>query len=312
MAVDLRTQIAGVEIEHPIFNASGPECRRLEELKAIGKSRSSIITTKSCTFDMREGNPKPRYAETNMGSINSMGLPNEGYKKYAEWIPLLKNEFKKPINVSVSGLSLSDNIEMIRAFSDINEADFIELNLSCPNVIGKPQVGYDFEQSDKVLSEVSKIAKQPLGVKLPPYFDLVHMEQMADILKRHKIRFVTTINSLGNALIIDPETERPLIKPKGGFGGIGGKYVKPTALANVRKFYELLPKDVSIIGVGGITNGTDIFEHILCGARAVQAGTIFMQEGTSCFDRLKKELEDIMRRKEYDSIEDFRGQLKER
>ena len=29
-----------------------------------------------------------------------------------------------------------------------NQISGIELNLSCPNIIGKPQIGYDFQQSD--------------------------------------------------------------------------------------------------------------------------------------------------------------------
>jgi dihydroorotate dehydrogenase (fumarate) len=63
---------------------------------------------------------------------------------------------------------------------------------------------------------------------------------MANILKKYPVDFITCINSVGNTLIIDPETESPLIAPKGGLGGLGGDYVKPVALANVRMFYKIL------------------------------------------------------------------------
>ncbi len=42
--------------------------------------------------------------------------------------------------------------------------------------------------------------------------------------------------------MIDPYKEETTIKPKNGFGGLGGSIIKHTALANVRKFYELLPE----------------------------------------------------------------------
>jgi dihydroorotate dehydrogenase (fumarate) len=41
---------------------------------------------------------------------------------------------------------------------------------------------------------------------------------MAEVLKKYPISFITCINSVGNTLIIDPETESPLIAPKGGLG----------------------------------------------------------------------------------------------
>ena len=153
--------------------------------------------------------------------------------------------------------------------------------------------------------------KQPLGVKLPPYFDMPHFDMMAEVLNNFPISFVTCVNSIGNGLVVDPVSETTVIKPKHGFGGIGGDFIKPTALANVRKFYTLLDKTVSVIGCGGIKNGQDAFEHILCGASAVQIGTQFMREGEGCFERIEKELSSIMKDKGYSSIEDFKGSLKD-
>ena len=208
-----QTKIAGVNFSNCIFNASGPSCETLRELEIIGKSNSGAITTKSCTLEKRRGNPEPRYKDIELGSINSMGLPNLGYKQYLEFIPILK-QFKKPIIVSVSGLCLEDNLKMIEEFNN-SDADLIELNLSCPNVIGKPQVGYDFQQMEEILSQVMEIVKKPLGIKLPPYFDMVHFEKAAEILNKYKVKFIVCINSLGNGLFIDPEKEEAVIRPKG-------------------------------------------------------------------------------------------------
>ena len=115
---------------------------------------------------------------------------------------------------------------------------------------------------------------------------------------------------MGITLILDPETETPVIKPKKGFGGLCGDYIKPIALANVRAFYELLKDEVSIFGVGGIKSGTDAFEFLLAGADAVQVATIFEKEGPSCFERINRELEEILQRKGYNSIQDVKGSLK--
>ncbi|MBI5002580.1 dihydroorotate oxidase [Candidatus Woesearchaeota archaeon] len=307
---NLKTTIGGIPLETYFFNASGPKCTTIEHLEALGASKSGVILSKSCTYEPREGNPEPRYKELNLGSINSMGLPNLGYMKYGEFAPILKNKFKKPYLVSVSGLKLEDNMKIINHLNTIPEIDAYEVNLSCPNIVGKPQVCYDFEQTEVVLREITKISKKPLGVKLSPYFDFVHFEQMAAILNKYNIKFVTCINSVGNALFIDPETESVVIKPKGGFGGLGGAYIKPIALANVRKFRELLRADIDIIGVGGIQTGVDAFEFLLAGASAVQVGTTLQKEGPTCFERLDNELRLFLEKKGYASIDDAKGKLK--
>ena len=309
MTPDISTKIAGVKFETCIFNTSGPADVTLEELEVIAKSKSSAITMKSCTLEPRIGNPEPRYADLEYGSINSMGLPNLGYKAYIKFAAILKKKFKKPVIASLSGMTLEDNVVMFKAFNN-SAVDIIEFNPGSPNTIGKPIVGYDFEEMDRLLDAVSKVCKKPFGIKLPPYFDIVHFEQIAKVIKKYPVKFVTCINSIGNGLVINPYTEKPLIKPKGGLGGIGGKYVKYATLANVRKFYELFDDKIQVIGVGGVYSGIDAFELILAGASAVQIGTAYLQKGSSIFEKVQNELSDFMALKGYKKISDFRGKLK--
>ena len=93
------------------------------------------------------------------------------------------------------------------------------------------------------------------------------------------------------------EDESVVIRPKNGFGGIGGEYIKPTALANVHAFYQRSNPQIQIIGTGGVLTGRDAFEHILCGASMVQVGTTLHKEGVCAFDRITNELKAIMTEK---------------
>ena len=308
--ISIATQIAGNSLTSCLFNASGAKCMTLGELQKLGKSQAGAIISKSCTTAYREGNPTPRYFENELGSINSMGLPNEGVEFYAGFAEKYAAAYEKPYFVSVAGLSLEENLNILRHLHDVPNIAAVELNLSCPNIPGKPQTAYDFERTDYVLEQVFELYSKPLGVKLPPYFDLIHFDMMAAILNRYPLAFVTCVNSIGNGLVIDVAAEAVVIKPKKGFGGIGGDYIKPTALANVRKFYELLHNDIAIIGCGGVKNGEDAFEHLLCGASAVQIGTQLMREGTDCFTRIATELKTLMHEKGYNCLADFKGKLK--
>ena len=76
------------------------------------------------------------------------------------------------------------------------------------------------KQQTRILAEVFAYFTKPLGIKLPPYFDIVHFDQAAAIFNKYPLKFVNCVNSIGNGLYI--EDESVVIRPKNGFGGIGG------------------------------------------------------------------------------------------
>jgi dihydroorotate dehydrogenase (fumarate) len=291
------------------MNAAGALCVTRQELEALGRSGSGAVVTKSMTLEPRSGNPEPRYYSFPGGSINSMGLPNLGYRAYAAMIPDLKR-YGKPVIASVAGLHEADFVEIATVINQ-SRPDLIEVNLSCPNIPGEPQIGYDADASERLLKQVRKVVTVPMGVKLPPYFDPAHYQKMAAVIRHSGADFLSLINSVGNGLVVDPEKESAVIKPKGGFGGLGGPLIKPVALANVRGFWKLFEGRLPIIGTGGVVSGTDVFEHLLCGASAVQIGTILVEEGLEVFNRLEKELARILLQKGYASPAACRGTLKE-
>ncbi|UQS85738.1 dihydroorotate oxidase [Apilactobacillus apisilvae] len=307
--MDLSSKIQNVKFENLFLNASGIHCQTKEELDDLmNNSYSGGMVTKSATSNHRFGNPLPRYHSLPSGSINSMGLPNEGFDFYLDYVT--RTEQKKPIILSVAGMSKEEDLELLHQIQDSDYQGLTELNLSCPNVIGKPQMAYDFQGSDIMLNEIFKFFKKPLGIKLPPYFDLVHFDKIASILNQYPLSHVNTINSIGNGMWVDIESEKVVLKPKGGFGGIGGAMALPTALANVRALRQRLNSSIDIIGTGGVTTGRDAFAHILCGANMVSIGTQVYEEGLGAFERITSELKEIMNSKGYHSLDDFRGKLK--
>lgn len=311
--MSLETTFANHIFANPLMNASGVHCMTTQELDELAHSEAGAFITKSCTINERKGNPEPRYFDVPLGSINSMGLPNLGFSYYLEYAlayEKVQENQNQPLFFSIAGMSVQENLEMLEKIEKSGFNGITELNLSCPNVPGKPQLAYDFEATYETLKEVFSIFSKPLGIKLPPYFDFAHFDKMADILNQFPLTYVNAINSVGNGLYIDTEQEAVVIKPKEGFGGIGGEYIKPTALANVRAFYTRLKPEIQIIGTGGIRTGQDAFEHLLCGASMLQIGTELHKEGPEIFSRIIKELTQIMSEKGYTSIDEFKGKLR--
>lgn len=258
-------------------NAAGVCCTTKEELDKLQNNENiSVIITKSCSLNKREGNPKPRYMNTQLGSINSMGLPNLGYKFYVEYC---KNSIK-PCILSIANINTDETMIILKDIKNLDYIKYPEINVSCPNIPGKEQLGYRLNDLESFIRDVSIIYEKPFGLKLPPYFDEMHFSSVANIINKFKlVKFVTCINSIGNGLLFDIKTKKPLIFPKDGLGGIGGEYILPTALANVYKFRKLLRKDIDVIGCGGITKGSDVYQHYLAGASFFQIGTHLYKNG---------------------------------
>ena len=304
-----QTQIAGFSFDNCLMNAAGVACMSIAELEEVKNSAAGSFVTKTATLEPRDGNLEPRYRNVPLGSINSMGLPNHGIDYYLDYLLDLQNrEPNRTFFLSLVGMSPSETHSLLRKVEESGFSGLTELNLSCPNVPGKPQIAYDFETTEKILGDAFAYFSKPLGIKLPPYFDIVHFDQAAAIFNKFPLKFVNCVNSIGNGLYVEDETV--IIRPKNGFGGIGGEYIKPTALANVHAFYQRLNPSIQIIGTGGVLTGRDAFEHILCGASMVQVGTTLHKEGVPVFTRITEELKAIMAEKGYETLNDFRGKLK--
>ena len=304
----LRTQIAGFSFDNCLMNAAGVACMTVEELEEVRQSAAGSFVTKTATLEARAGNPEPRYRDVPLGSINSMGLPNQGIDYYLDYLlSLQESQPERTFFLSLVGMSPDETHTLLKKVQNSGFKGITELNLSCPNVPGKPQIAYDFETTERILGEAFGYFDKPLGIKLPPYFDIVHFDQAAEVFNRHPLKFVNCVNSIGNGMYI--EDESVVIRPKNGFGGIGGEYIKPTALANVHAFYQRLNPSIQIIGTGGVYTGRDAFEHILCGASMVQIGTALHQQGVEIFERVSLGLKAIMVQKGYETLEDFKGKL---
>jgi len=317
----LQTSVAGIKLPKYAFNACGINNQVLKQLQKIADSDSSAVMFKSCSIESRKGNDAPKYiVKSNLipgCTFNGMGLPNDGVKKNLEYIQELKTYTQKPLIMSTVGIEnpMQENLELVKSFQEQGLIDLIEVNLSCPNIElcaaakGQGVLGYDLESVEKIIKELSQIdGPAKVGLKLPPYTDIPQFVKVSEILLNSKIAFISSTNTLPG-LVIDPVKQSTVIKPKQGQGGLGGDYIKPISLYNVRQFFERLKGKISIIGVGGIRSGNDAFEYLLAGADAVQIGTGFAQEGIGIFKKVHKELENILQEKGYSSIADAKGKL---
>lgn len=302
--VDISTQLLDIKFNSCIMNASGVHCTTRQDLNDLLNSNSGVIVSKSSTINIRNGNEEPRLYYNELGSINSMGIPNLGYKFYSDY----GTKISKPFIQSIYPFDLSELDTMLNNI----DSKIIEVNLSCPNLKDKTSPNYDFSAFEKYIETIKDNKKSKIiGLKLAPVYDLGHYDVISNLLlKSGSIDFITCCNSVTNGLLINSETEETRIFPRDGLGGIGGVYCKPVCLSNVYNFHRRLGDSVKIIGCGGIASGNDVFEYLLCGAFSVQVGTHLLRNGLTSFVDLENELGVIMERKGYGKLSDFIGNIK--
>ena len=264
--VNLAVDLGGLAMKNPVTTASGTFAAGMEYSDFVDVSALGAVTTKGVSLNGWEGNASPRIAEVPSGMLNSIGLQNPGVAHLkSEELPWLREQGATTI-VNVSGHSFDEYVQVIEALEDA-PVDAYEVNISCPNVdAGGMTLGTHVPSVEKVVSLCREATSRPLIVKLTPNVtDITEIARAAEASGADAISLINTL--LGMA--IDVKRRRPVLARV--VGGFSGPAVKPVALRMVWQCSKAV--SVPILGMGGVTTGTDAVEFMLAGATAVAVGT---------------------------------------
>lgn len=304
--MDLTVKIGKTVFKNPIWVASGTFGNGEEFQDFLDISRLGAIVAKTITLRERRGNPSPRVVETPSGLLNSIGLENKGVENFQrETWPFLKKTGTRTV-VSIAGENEEDFVACIEKLSKGDQPDAIEINLSCPNVTHKGAkhalFAQDPELTLKIVRQARNMTEATLIAKLTP--NVTDIKIIAEAAREGGADAVSLVNTYFG-MAVDAEE----MKPRLGniVGGLSGPAIKPMALKAVWDVYNAV--DMPIIGIGGIMSGTDAAEFMLCGASAVQLGTVNFVDPAAGV-RVLKEFQDYLKRKKIDNIKDLIGKLK--
>lgn len=265
-SVNLSVNLGGLAMKNPVTTASGTFAAGMEYSDFVDVSALGAVTTKGVSLNGWEGNASPRIAEVPSGMLNSIGLQNPGVAHLkSEELPWLRGQGATTI-VNVSGHSFDEYVQVIEALEEA-PVDAYEVNISCPNVdAGGMTLGTHVPSVEKVVSLCREATSRPLIVKLTPNVtDITEIARAAEASGADAISLINTL--LGMA--IDAKRRRPVLARV--VGGFSGPAVKPVALRMVWQCSKAV--SVPVLGMGGITTGTDAVEFMLAGATAVAVGT---------------------------------------
>lgn len=280
----------GLTFESPFGLAAGFDKNALiyRILWGLGFGHIEVGTV---TAVPQDGNDKPRLFRLidDRALINRMGFNNDGAIAVSRRLrgrrgPIVGVNIGKSRVVDVDD-ALEDYLESTRTLAPL--ADYLVVNVSSPNTPGLRGL-QEISKLKPLLTAVKAAASStPVLVKIAPDLsdsEVVAVSQLAVSLGLDGI--IATNTTLSRDGLVTDATDVSEI----GSGGLSGKPLASRALEVLKVIRGVVPGEMCVISVGGITTANDVAERIANGATLVQGYTGFLYEGPLWAARINKQL----------------------
>jgi dihydroorotate dehydrogenase len=252
---------------------------------------------------------------------NSMGLNNPGIEHVAREVDnALGRCHRRHMAVGISVTDTPGATDEARILSELEAtfrraygaADYIELNLSCPNT-GTSRLDTDTALLGRILDHVMALRKtlvprKAVLVKLSPDMGLRTLESVLQVVSDAGVTGIVLFNTFpagrGKFLRMrTPEAEVEPLTVSGGKGGISGRILYQNTLPAVRFIRRRLPH-FTIFASGGVDHGAKVLDLLEAGADAVQVYTVLAYRWNA-IRRMNKELLTAMRAKGITNLDGY-------
>jgi len=277
--------VMGLEFPNPVGMAAGMD-KNGDYIDALGSVGFGFIEVGTVTPRPQPGNPKPRVfrIEKANAMINRLGFNNKGVDHMVRQAK--RRSFKGILGINIGKNFDTPNDKAIDDYLICMEkvyphADYITINVSSPNTKNLRDL-QDADQLDGLLGTLNnrrlELAGEhgkrvPLTVKVAPDLDSQQISDIAEIVVRSEFDGLIATNTT-----ISREQVKGM-RHANEQGGLSGAPVKDRANRVLAAFRAALPKEIALIGTGGITDGADAAEKIHLGADLVQFYTGFVYRG---------------------------------
>ncbi len=312
---NLTASLAGIRSPNPFWLASAPPTNSgYQVMKAFDAGWGGAVWK---TMGIPVVNSSSRYGAIHYKGHRMMGFNNielisdRPLADNLREIEAVKKRF--PNHALVASLMVQSRQEWHQIVKDAENAgaDGLELNFGCPHGMCERGMGSAVGQEPALLklitSWVKEVATVPVIVKLTPNVtDIAEPALAAAQGGADAISLINTVQSL-MGVDIDRFVAYPVVDGRSTNGGYCGPAVKPIAQNMVRNCAQHPGVQRPISAIGGIETWRDAVEYLLLGASNVQICTAVMHYGFGIIRELTAGLEDYMRQKGFQQLDDFIG-----
>lgn len=300
---DLRVSLGSLSLPSPLVLASGVMGVDVESLGAVASCGVGAVTTKSFSLEPRTGHPNPCVVPFEFGLLNAVGLANPGAAEMCRTIREFRQRYQTPVGASVFGRTVEEFGDIVACAAEVRP-DFIEVNVSCPNVAS--EFGTPFGACPTDLARVTRLAKDnardiPVAIKLS--LNGPAIGSLARTCEDNGADLITAINTVGPGMVIDPGAGIPILSNK--VGGLSGPAILPLAVRAVWDITRAVR--LPIIGTGGVVDAAGALQLIMAGAAAVGIGTGVYYRDLKIFEEVHAGLQEFCDKHGVSSLQEIRG-----
>lgn len=299
----LESERFGVRFPNPVGLAAGFDKNgvALDRWRDLG---FGFIEAGTVTFRPQSGNPKPRMFRVPeaQGLINRMGFNNEGAGAFALRLESAKPGIPLGINLGKTKLAEledapKDYAESFRLLH--SHGDYFVVNVSSPNTPGLRSL-QDAGALREILAAMREVdTSRPLFVKVAPDLTPEALDEVVGVAIEAKLTGLIATNTT--------ISREMLPKDPGETGGLSGYPVQEMADRALAHLYRACPREMVLIGVGGIMNGDDAYRKITLGAHLVQIYTGWIYGGPGLVPAINRRIVELMERDGFKTLDEARG-----
>jgi dihydroorotate dehydrogenase (fumarate) len=302
---DLRSSYMGIPLKNPIIVGSSPLSARVDKIVGLEAAGAAAVVLKSLFEEQVRIDAEifeEDLARHDEGSAEATSmfprLQHAGTRTHAYWVAEARKAVKIPLIASINCLTDLQWSEYAKVLEGIG-VDALELNLYSLSRDAKTTAAEIEDREVRILDEVRRSVKIPIGVKLNPFYT-----NLANVVKRFEEAgangFVLFNRLFQPDIDVDQELKR-------------ARYQETDSndtLLPLRWIALLSGQvDAGIAASTGISSGRDMAKVILAGARATQVVGVLLREKPAHIGRMLEELTAWMNLHGYKNIEEFRGKL---
>ncbi|MGV3614009.1 MAG: quinone-dependent dihydroorotate dehydrogenase [Fimbriimonas sp.] len=299
----LEQSFFGVDFANPLGLAAGfdKNAVALEHWHQLG---FGFVECGTVTAQAQPGNPKPRMFRIpeEKALINRLGFNNDGARTVAGRLAAARAHLPVGVNLGKSKVTpleeaAADYQTSFRLLHPFGQ--YFVVNVSSPNTPGLRtlQEKGPLREIFAAMREVD--AEKPLFVKVAPDLELSALDDVLEVAIEARLTGMIATNTTIRRDMLGRD-------PNEG-GGLSGAPLKAKADATLAHLARKAPKEMILIGVGGIMTGDDVYDKIRLGAHLCQVYTGWIYSGPHMVPNCLERMVQLMDRDGVKSLDEVRG-----
>jgi dihydroorotate dehydrogenase len=290
----LAIRVGANQWRSPIGLAAGLD-KNAEGLDFFAGQGFGALECGTVTLRPQLGNPKPRiWRYPDESSLrNAMGFPNQGLEAIAPRLRAYHGVAPLGINIGMNKDSSPEEsiFQLTRLLSSLKaSAAYFVINVSSPNTPGLRKM-QERPYLSELFHELNKIREgRDLYLKIAPDLEREKVLDLSQLAAELKLTGLVATNTT--------------IMPERGSGGVSGQLLRPRA-REVQKLILEQQLPLELIGAGGFTSLSDLWDYWGDGGRAIQVYTAYVYQGPLLLKNFYRGIEQLLRAGQLKTLSDF-------